>query len=108
MRYFQRGGKCVSEPVGILSGYVLHFRSSVDDFYQCAVPSLIPSPLVLMRHFFAVAFYAIYIMWTTPDAKTGKTRSLFGNVVKGVSVVSLSLLYCRLLCCRRPPSCTTS
>ena len=44
-----------------------------------------------MRHFFAVAFYAIYIMWTTPDAKTGKTRSILGNVVKGISVVSLCL-----------------
>ena len=44
-----------------------------------------------MRHFFAVAFYAIYIMWTTPDAKTGETRSILGNVVKGISVVSLCL-----------------
>ena len=82
MRYFQRGGKCVSEPVGILSRYVLLFKGRLS-YDQCAMPSLIPSPLILMRHFFAVAFYAIYIMWTTPDAKTGKTRSLLGNIVKG-------------------------
>ncbi|KAI5887401.1 SE-domain-containing protein [Schizophyllum commune H4-8] len=85
MRYFQRGGKCVSEPVGILSG-------------------LIPSPLLLMQHFFAVAFYAIHIMWTTPDAKTGKTRSALGNVVKGISVlrtaciVFLPLLWTEVRC----------
>ena len=51
-----------------------------------------------MRHYFAVAFYAIYIMWTTPDAKTGKTRSLLGNIVKGISVVSLCL-FASLPCC---------
>ncbi|KAL5379507.1 hypothetical protein DPSP01_008384 [Paraphaeosphaeria sporulosa] len=40
-RYFQRGGKCVSEPCGLLSG-------------------LIRKPAVLVYHFFAVAFYAIW------------------------------------------------
>lgn len=40
-RYFQRGGKCVSEPCGLLSG-------------------LIRRPAVLVYHFFAVAFYAIW------------------------------------------------
>ena len=40
-RYFQRGGKCISEPCGLLSG-------------------LLKNPLVLVYHFFAVAFYAIW------------------------------------------------
>lgn len=39
--YFQRGGKCVEEPISLLSG-------------------ILPRPVVLVRHFFAVAFYAIY------------------------------------------------
>ncbi|TRM55134.1 squalene epoxidase-domain-containing protein [Schizophyllum amplum] len=67
-KYFERGGRCVSDPVGILSG-------------------LIPSPLILMGHFFAVAFYAIYIMSRTPDANTGKMRGFVGNCAKGVSVL---------------------
>lgn len=40
-RYFQRGGKCIEEPCGLLSG-------------------LLKNPLVLVYHFFAVAFYAIW------------------------------------------------
>ncbi|CEG64142.1 Putative Squalene monooxygenase [Rhizopus microsporus] len=40
--YFQLGGVCIEEPVGLLSG-------------------LIQRPLVLVYHFFAVAFHAIYI-----------------------------------------------
>ncbi|KAF2001500.1 squalene monooxygenase [Amniculicola lignicola CBS 123094] len=40
-RYFQRGGKSVSEPCGLLAG-------------------LIKNPWVLVYHFFAVAFYAIW------------------------------------------------
>jgi squalene monooxygenase len=41
-RYFQLGGKCVSEPCGLLAG-------------------LIRQPWVLVSHFFAVAFYAIWV-----------------------------------------------
>lgn len=40
-RYFQRGGKCIEEPCGLLSG-------------------LLKNPWVLVYHFFAVAFYAIW------------------------------------------------
>lgn len=40
-RYFQRGGKCIEEPCGLLSG-------------------LLKNPWVLLYHFFAVAFYAIW------------------------------------------------
>jgi squalene monooxygenase len=41
-RYFQRGGKCISEPCGLLAGLIRH-------------------PWVLVSHFFAVAFYAIWV-----------------------------------------------
>ena len=40
-RYFQRGGVCVSEPCGMLSG-------------------LIRNPWTLVYHFFSVAFYAVW------------------------------------------------
>ncbi|ORY05171.1 squalene epoxidase-domain-containing protein [Clohesyomyces aquaticus] len=40
-RYFQRGGACLSEPCGLLAG-------------------LIRTPSVLLYHFFAVAFYAVW------------------------------------------------
>lgn len=39
-KYFQRGGECVNGPVSLLSG-------------------VLPRPMVLISHFFAVAFYAI-------------------------------------------------
>ncbi|KAF3940964.1 hypothetical protein ABW19_dt0207018 [Dactylella cylindrospora] len=44
--YFQRGGICIDGPVGLLSG-------------------VIRRPLVLYSHFFAVAFYSIWIMFKT-------------------------------------------
>ncbi|KAF3928122.1 hypothetical protein AA313_de0203958 [Arthrobotrys entomopaga] len=44
--YFQRGGDCVDGPVGLLSG-------------------MLRNPLVLYYHFFAVAFYSIWIMFKT-------------------------------------------
>lgn len=40
-KYFQRGGACVSGPIGLLSG-------------------MLPFPMLLFNHFFSVAFYAIY------------------------------------------------
>ncbi|KAJ9623358.1 Squalene epoxidase [Knufia peltigerae] len=43
-RYFQLGGKCVSEPVGLL-GAVIH------------------QPFVLFYHFFSVALYSIWILF---------------------------------------------
>ena len=42
--YFQRGGVCIETPVGLLAG-------------------LIPQPLVLIYHFFAVALWSIWCMW---------------------------------------------
>jgi len=46
--YFERGGECVDGPVSLLAG-------------------LAPSPTLLARHFFTVAFYAIYIYWSKPQ-----------------------------------------
>ncbi|ODQ68380.1 SE-domain-containing protein [Nadsonia fulvescens var. elongata DSM 6958] len=40
-KYFELGGECVNGPVSLLSG-------------------LLPKPVVLFNHFFAVAFYAVY------------------------------------------------
>ncbi|KAF9895008.1 Squalene epoxidase [Aspergillus nanangensis] len=54
-RYFQRGGRCVDEPCGMLAG-------------------IIHSPAVLLYHFFSVAFYAIWLrlceapIWLKPWA----------------------------------------
>jgi squalene monooxygenase len=45
-RYFQRGGACVAEPVGLLAG-------------------LIRERWVLVYHFFAVAVYAVWMRLVT-------------------------------------------
>jgi squalene monooxygenase len=56
-RYFQLGGKHISEPAGLLSG-------------------LIKNPLVLVYHFFSVAFYAVWCrlkeqsLWKAPYVVT--------------------------------------
>ncbi|KAK4047804.1 Squalene epoxidase [Microbotryomycetes sp. JL201] len=46
-KYFELGGDCINGPVSLLS-------------------ALTPSPLLLFYHFFRVAFYSIYIMFTSP------------------------------------------
>ena len=57
-RYFERGGECVAGPVALLS-------------------ALRPSPLLLFYHFFSVAFYSIYTLFTQPTFVTGgKTPGL--------------------------------
>ncbi|KAI0683848.1 squalene monooxygenase [Cytidiella melzeri] len=51
-KYFERGGECVNGPVSLLSG-------------------IIASPAVLFWHFFSVAFYSIWVMFTHPRAVPG-------------------------------------
>lgn len=56
-KYFELGGNCVDGPVSLLSG-------------------VIPDPFLLFRHFFAVAFYSIWCMFTHPQPRvteSGKT-----------------------------------
>ncbi|KAG6827569.1 hypothetical protein H0H87_004427 [Tephrocybe sp. NHM501043] len=55
-KYFERGGECVNGPVSLLSG-------------------IIPSPLLLASHFFAVAFYSIWVMFTHPHPVPSSSRN---------------------------------
>ncbi|KAJ6473646.1 squalene epoxidase-domain-containing protein [Mycena vitilis] len=52
MKYFERGGECVSGPALLLS-------------------IVAPSPLRLTWHFFAVAFYSLWVLFTHPRATPG-------------------------------------
>ncbi|CAL1702618.1 unnamed protein product [Somion occarium] len=63
-KYFERGGECINGPVSLLSG-------------------IVPDPILLFRHFFAVAFYSIWVMFTHPYPRTKRGSSKPVMVVPG-------------------------
>ncbi|CUS07437.1 unnamed protein product [Tuber aestivum] len=69
-RYFQRGGQCIDGPVGLLAG-------------------IIHQPMVLFFHFFAVAFYSIYILFASlsPASWPVAFFSSFGVFYKACVVI---------------------
>lgn len=72
-RYFQLGGACVSEPIGLLLG-------------------VLPQPMLLFRHFFTVAFYAIY--WNFIDrGLVGAPLAVYEAVATLVTAVVVFLPY---------------
>jgi squalene monooxygenase len=60
-RYFQFGGNCVDGPVGLLAG-------------------ITRSPLILIYHFFSVAFVAIWVKARTYSLILQPFYLLFGGV----------------------------
>ena len=68
-RYFQLGGRCVSTPVGLLAGYDRLTR-------------IIPEPLTLIGHFFAVAVYGMFRIWIE-----GPIYMLPWNIIKSFIVL---------------------
>ncbi|XP_008843680.1 squalene monooxygenase isoform X2 [Nannospalax galili] len=73
--YFKLGGECITGPVGLIS-------------------ILSPHPLVLIRHFFAVAIYAMYFCFKSEPWVT-KPRALFssGAVLYKACSVIFPLIY---------------
>ncbi|XP_057648767.1 squalene monooxygenase [Chionomys nivalis] len=76
--YFKLGGECVAGPVGLLS-------------------VLSPHPLVLIRHFFAVAVYATYFCFKSEPWAT-KPRALFssGAVLYKACSIIFPLIYAEM------------
>ena len=70
-KYFERGGDCVAGPVGLLSGYAV-FPFNTTGHLLIQVPSVSPHFWTLFRHFFAVAFYSIWILFTHPRLVPGR------------------------------------
>lgn len=79
-KYFELGGECVAGPVGLLS-------------------ALTPKPLLLFYHFFAVALYSIYILFTSPKGRpTASSKSAGPRLVDypALSVQSVRVVSFRL------------
>ncbi|KAJ7582568.1 squalene epoxidase-domain-containing protein [Mycena floridula] len=83
-KYFERGGECINGPVSLLSG-------------------IAPSPYLLFFHFFSVAFYSIWVMFTHPrpvqrhssDEPVIMTPSVFQYpmlFIKGIRVFATAVL----------------
>ncbi|KAK9474181.1 squalene epoxidase-domain-containing protein [Dipodascopsis tothii] len=69
--YFRRGGLCVDEPVGLLS-------------------CMLPAPFTLFYHFFAVAFYTLYIMFS--EAPLYQYPALAVESVRVIYTAAVTLL----------------
>lgn len=59
--YFQLGGRCISTPTGLLAGYVLS-SSLLPVISHVLACRIIPEPMTLVGHFFAVAFYGCWLV----------------------------------------------
>lgn len=73
-KYFELGGECVAGPVGLLS-------------------ALTPKPLILFYHFFSVAFYSIYILFTEGLPTSGKRAAPAWSEVPGLFLFSFKVFY---------------
>ena len=71
-KYFERGGDCVAGPVGLLSGYFI-FPFNAPDRFLIKISRVSPNFWTLFRHFFTVAFYSIWILFTHPRLVPGRT-----------------------------------
>jgi len=60
-KYFERGGECINGPVSLLSG-------------------IAPEPALLAYHFFSVAFFSIWVMFTHPSPVASSSKEN-GHVV---------------------------
>lgn len=72
--YFQLGGECVNGPVGLLSG-------------------IVQRPVVLVYHFFAVAFHAMYIEAKANRWAIHRTVAMSASVLYTACVTILPYLW---------------
>ena len=100
-KYFELGGECVAGPVSLLSAYVLSLLLPPLSKADPQIYSLRPSPLLLFYHFFRVAFYSIYILFTEPirtaEYPKGRKPSLAEYPALSVKAVQVFWTACVVL-----------
>jgi len=108
-KYFERGGECVNGPVSLLSGSAAFLFSVISTHGR--LHRIAPSPLLLAYHFFSVAFYSIWVLFTHPKPiSPDMSASNGGKPVYTVATIDqyplLALKSVRVVChiCNLSPS----
>jgi squalene monooxygenase len=89
-RYFELGGRCIDDPVGLLSGYLTSWIVLISRIYA--------RPILLVIHFYAVALYSIFLLFRKASIVNYPSTVIKGfNVLAKACVVLIPVVISELL-----------